>query len=263
MRRSLLLIAFAVLLGGCVSVPESVQLPESTPLLPYEQINYQSDGSQGKMARWGGVIANVDNKSDKTVLDVIYHPLRNYGRPVLTKESPGRFRVYVDGFLDPMVYSQGRSITFAGEFSGIEEGLIGEHAYQYPTLQASGHHLWDEIDRVRIDTISVWPMHPFNRFAHPFGVRGGFYGWNGWGGWGGWGAWGWPQMTSHVVTRRVNPYRNFNFNQTGTRNRASGAGKASGSRSPGQKVSKTSYQNIAAVSQAVRTMHQRDGKQLP
>lgn len=263
MKKYLSLLLFAVLMGGCVSVPESVQLPESTPLLPYEQINYESDTSQGKMARWGGVIANVENKSDKTVLDVIYHPLRNYGRPVLTKESLGRFRVYVDGFLDPMVYSQGRSITFAGEFSGVEEGLIGEHNYQYPTLQASGHHLWDEIDRVRIDTISVWPMHPFNRFGHPFGLRGGFYGWNGWGAWGGWGGWGWPQMTTHVVTRRVNPYRNFDFNQTGKRNRASGGANAPGKKRSSGKASKTNHQNIAAVSQGVSSRRHSNGKQQP
>ena len=215
MRKHLLFPVIFLMLGGCVSVPESVQLPESTPLLSYKEVSPEAPGQKDKMARWGGVIANIENQKDKTLLDLVYYPLRGYGRPIVQKESMGRFRVYVEGFLDPMVYQVGRSMTFAGEYTGIEEGLVGEHVYKYPTLQASGYHLWEDIDRIEIETISVWPVH---RWGYPFGYRGWY---------------GWPHFQRHVVTRRYNHHRNYHNNQTGNNNNAntrsnSGSSAASG-----------------------------------
>lgn len=193
MQKHLFFTILLLILGGCVSVPESVQLPENTPLLSYEQVASQPDSSKESMARWGGVIANIENKKDKTLLDVVYYPLRDYGRPILKNESIGRFRVYVDGFLDPMVYQKGRSMTFSGEITGLEDGLVGEHVYQYPTIQAKGYHLWEDIDRIEIETISVWPS-----WRYGWGYRG----WH-----------GWPHYQRHVITRRHNYYRNHNTHQ--------------------------------------------------
>jgi outer membrane lipoprotein len=212
MQKHLFLPFVLLLLGGCVSVPESVQLPDSTPLLSYEQVSSEAQEQVDKMARWGGVIANIENKSDKTQLDVVYYPLRAYGRPVVGENSIGRFRVYVDGFLDPMVYQKGRSMTFAGEFTGIEEGLVGEHMYQYPTLQAKGYHLWKDIDRIEIETISVWPLHRF----HPYGYRG-YYGWQAWH----------PWSQRHVITRRRTGHRNY---ESPSDNRNTGGNNSQGSR---------------------------------
>lgn len=178
------LLVFTLFLTGCATVPESVQVPENTPLVAYQQVAAAPDAQKDKMARWGGVIANIENKADKTQLDVVYYPLRGYGRPIIGKESIGRFRVYVDGFLDPMVYQKGRSMTFSGTISGVEQGLVGEHNYHYPTMKAKGYYLWEDIDRIEIETISVWPHHRYG-FGYPF------YGWN-----------HWPFYQRHVVKRK-------------------------------------------------------------
>ncbi|MCC2607378.1 Slp family lipoprotein [Planctobacterium marinum] len=192
-KRNLLPLIVMLLMAGCASVPESVQLPEDTPLVPYQQAAAEPDVQKDKMARWGGVIANIENKQDKTQLDLVFYPLRGYGRPIVGKESIGRFRVYVKGFLDPMVYKKGRSVTFAGKIKGIEEGLVGEHVYQYPTLEATGYYLWEDIDRIEIETISVWPHF---RYGYPYGYRG-IYGWN-----------HWPFYQRHVVVRKHQHHNN-------------------------------------------------------
>lgn len=191
-KPCLLFLTTALLLGGCVAVPDSVQVPENTPLVAYQQVVAAPDAQKDKMARWGGVIANIENKSNQTQLDVVYYPLRAYGRPIIGKESIGRFRVYVDGFLDPMVYQKGRTMTFSGNIQGIEEGLVGEHQYQYPTLQAKGYYLWEDIDRIEIETISVWPHHRYG-FGHPF------YGWS-----------HWPFYQRHVIKRKRHHYHDHN-----------------------------------------------------
>ena len=250
MRKYLFCIVFAMFLGGCVAVPESVQLPESTPLLSYQDVVSSpqvssstsapptSENTTNKMARWGGVVANIENKADKTQLDIVYYPLRDYGRPVVGKESIGRFRVYVDGFLDPMVYQRGRSMTFTGEFAGLEEGLVGEHVYQYPTLMAKGYHLWKDIDRIEIETISVWP---FYHYARPFGLRG-RYGWH-----------GWPHYsTRHVITRKHNHHRDY-----GNNNNNGSSGSSNNNAAGGNNTA------TPAAKETVRSIRNPVGKQEP
>lgn len=195
--RSLMFIS-VMIVAGCASVPESVQLPDNTPLVDYQQVAASPATQKDKMARWGGVIADIQNKADKTQLDVVFYPLRAYGRPIVGKESIGRFRVYVDGFLDPMVYQKGRSVTFAGQVTGVEKGMVGEHVYQYPTMAATGHYLWEDIDRIEIETISVWPH--FRYGFHPFGYNS-FYGWH-----------HWPHYQRHVIKRKRNYHQNHHNN---------------------------------------------------
>lgn len=194
-----LLIGLTVALGlsACSTVPESVEVPPDTNLVPYQEVAMQPEQFKDSIVRWGGVVANIENHADATLLEVVHYPLRGYGRPVIGRESVGRFRVYVDGFLDPMVYQQGRTMTFAGQVLGIEEGQVGEHVYKFPTVHADGYYLWEDIDRIEIEHISVWPF-PYGRHAR--------IGW-GYRGWYGWGAW--PYHHTVKVRRKHDHHRNY------------------------------------------------------
>ncbi|MFT4937652.1 MAG: outer membrane lipoprotein [Paraglaciecola sp.] len=144
-------------LTGCSIIPEQLQLADGTNLLSYQDAASNSEQVLGQTARWGGVVAKIKNMSEMTIVEMVYYPLRSYGRPVSGDESIGRFRVYVNGFVDPMVYSVGRSVTFTGQFTGLQEGLVGEHKYVFPTIQSSAYHLWQEIQRVDISGVQIWP----------------------------------------------------------------------------------------------------------
>lgn len=171
MRNLFTALAF-MLVTGCATVPESLQVQDEQKLLNYPQVAANPEGSVNQGARWGGVIANVENLADTTLVEMVHYPLRAYGKPIISDESIGRFRVYVDGFLDPMVFEQGRSITFVGQVLGIEEGLVGEHNYQFPTLHADGYHLWREVETVDVTSIHFWPYSHWYGFYHPhFGLR--------------------------------------------------------------------------------------------
>lgn len=183
-----------LILTGCVSVPEPIQVADETILISYRQANENPAVNKGKPARWGGVIAKVENLPEATMLEVLHYPLRSYGRPVSGDESMGRFRVYVDGFLDPMVFQSGRSVTFSGELIGVEEGAVGEHRYVFPTMQSKGYHLWKEIERVEISGIHMWPYYD---------------------------PWGWRYGPYHqrVIIRRSGHYHNSTgSNNSGNRN---------------------------------------------
>jgi outer membrane lipoprotein len=157
MNNKFAVIILTMLVVGCSTIPDKLEVPEGTSLVSYETAASQAEAVKGQTARWGGVIAKIENKAESTLLELVYYPLRSYGRPVSADESIGRFRVYVQGFMDPMVYKVGRAMTFTGQFVGIEEGLVGEHKYMFPTLQSSAYYLWKEVSEIDVTNVHVWP----------------------------------------------------------------------------------------------------------
>lgn len=198
-----------LILAGCTAVPESIQVADENVLVSYRQANENPAVNKGKPARWGGVIAKVENLPDATMLEVLHYPLRSYGRPVSGDESMGRFRVYVDGFLDPMVFESGRTVTFAGDLIGVEEGAVGKHRYVFPTMQSKGYQLWKEIERVEVSAIHMWPYYD---------------------------PWGWRYGPYHqrVIIRRSGGYHHNSVGSNNSGNRSSagsGGSSATNSRS--------------------------------
>ncbi len=147
----------ALLLAGCSTFPDKLQLEDSTQLVIYEDAASKAEQVKGKMLRWGGAIAKVKNKPDSTVFEMVYYPLNSYGRPISGEESMGRFRISVDGFMDPMVYQVGRLMTFTGELNGLENGLVGEHEYVFPTANVKAYYLWKNVQRINVNSVHVWP----------------------------------------------------------------------------------------------------------
>jgi outer membrane lipoprotein len=161
-----IIVLLAVLcMVGCSTVPDSIQVTEENQLVDYPQVAANPEQNKDKLARWGGVIAEIENQPDMTMLELVFYPLRSYGRPVVSDESIGRFRVYVDGFLDPMVFAKGRSVTFTGKVLGIEDGLVGEQKYVFPALHSQGYHLWKDVQSVDISAVYIWP------YSHWYGWR--------------------------------------------------------------------------------------------
>jgi outer membrane lipoprotein len=167
-------------LSACSLVPKSIQVDKDKNLVNYSEVKPDEDAKKGEWVRWGGVIAEVTNNADSTTIEMVQLPLRNYGRPIETRQSGGRFRVNVDGFIDPLVFSEGRSVTFAGQIDGVEEGAIGEYIYKFPVVNSEGYELWEEARPVDIAGFNAYPygIYPYgfvgsrNFIGHGFGRRG-------------------------------------------------------------------------------------------
>ncbi len=137
-----MLLSLVLLTTGCVNVPESLRVDESTQLVSFAQVKDQAGQHQGELARWGGVIAKVENHADNTMLEVVHFSLKASTRPTPEDQTQGRFRIYSKGLLDPVIYKEGRSVTVLGKIAPSEQGSIGEHEYLYPVINASAVHLW-------------------------------------------------------------------------------------------------------------------------
>lgn len=144
-----------MILAGCASYPEQVRIADNVALTSYE--NAAQQNVDFGTARWSGVIAEVSNKADKTRLEVVYFPSGTNGRPAVSDQTKGRFVAYIKGFLDPMVYQPGKSVTVLGELSRSETGKVDEYEYRYPVIKDATVYLWPKQED-RVEVIETWPM---------------------------------------------------------------------------------------------------------
>ncbi|WP_051080752.1 Slp family lipoprotein [Thioalkalivibrio sp. ALMg13-2] len=174
--RSLVLTGLLLLVTGCAGVPAALSpLPVAAP--DRDQVLADPEAVKGETVVWGGVIADIENTSGGTRLEVVARELDRQGRPQEADRSPGRFRVVSSGFLDPQIYKEGREVTVRGVIHGIEEGRIGDYAYTFVTLQADAVYLWSR----RPPPTERGYRDPFygpfyDPFYSPWGPRYGLYG---------------------------------------------------------------------------------------
>ncbi|WP_394223219.1 Slp family lipoprotein [Alteromonas gracilis] len=193
------LVLFTVFLfAGCSIVPDSIEVPDGTQLVSYSNAVTSSASAEGQKARWGGLIVGVENKPNKTLIELAHFPLNHYGKPSTSGETIGRFKVQIDGFVDPIVFEEGRSATFLGSVTAPTAGMVGEQPYIYPTIIADDYHMWRDRDVYHMDTFA---FNNFSGWYSPFwGGVGPFYhpwGWRNWG-------WGHPGFNHTRIIRYSN-----------------------------------------------------------
>lgn len=136
----------AILLVACASGP--IETDEAMSNLSVEQVRGELtekeslDALGSESVLWGGVILNTQNLTDITQIEIMAYPLDRRQRPMLGREPEGRFLANYDGFLEPVDYAEGRSVSVLGQITGITGGTVGEAEYQYPTISTSQIHLW-------------------------------------------------------------------------------------------------------------------------
>ncbi len=130
------------LLSGCASqAPETIaDLPADNPSL--NRVRMDIDQYIGREVRWGGVISQVENKADRTWIEVVRFRLRDDGSPAPRSRSDGRFIASFDRFIDPVVYEAGHRLTVLGKIEGKVRRPIGDYEYLFPVVTVQGSHLW-------------------------------------------------------------------------------------------------------------------------
>lgn len=135
------------LLPVCIFLSACAGLPAAVKEVPVKDIKY-SQASQNPAqykdtsVRWGGVVIDVENEENFTLVQVLSYPLNYYGRPELSKASEGRFVIKSSEFLDPAVYAKDREITVAGTIEGDMERTIGKKHIRLPLLTSKAIYLW-------------------------------------------------------------------------------------------------------------------------
>lgn len=168
----LMLVSLAFVAAGCATnVPREIrEAPENSPTLA--EVRVDSQRFIGARVRWGGTIAAVDNRATETRIEVVARALDRNGRPRETDRSPGRFIAVIDGFLDPVVYAEGREMTVTGALAGETTHRIGDHEYTFPVVRAENYLLWPPRSELQPRDFPPWyydPWYPWGPYYYPYG----------------------------------------------------------------------------------------------
>lgn len=156
-----------LVLTACSSLPPTIENPPAFDLA-YSYAVQDTARYKNMSVRWGGVVAEVDNEQNASLVQVLLYPLNNYGRPMVDEQPQGRFVIKSTQFLDPLVYSKNSEITVAGTLTGTINRTIGKRVMTLPLVLSSTLYLWPVI------TYS-----DYYGYGYPYG---GYYGGFGYGG---------------------------------------------------------------------------------
>jgi outer membrane lipoprotein len=113
-------------------------------------VSKNPEAYKGKVVLWSGVIISSVNLKEGTMIKVLQKPADTREKPKDVDESEGRFLALYHGYLDVVIYNEGRKVTVAGKVQGKRIQPLGEIEYTYPFIQAKEIHLWpvEKEDRV-------------------------------------------------------------------------------------------------------------------
>lgn len=169
-------LAFLMLISACAFTPKPIrQAPKPNLLLIEAQQNFAQH--QGKMARWGGLILEINNKQSETQLHMIAFPLRFNGLPNPSYKPLGRFIVKTREFLEPAVYTKDRILTVIGKLSALTEERVDEKTLTLPVLELESHYLWPKQTRYNDDynRLPYNDCYPTPYFRSRYYYRRGFF----------------------------------------------------------------------------------------
>ncbi len=145
MIRILILVVLAGLMTGCASKPAFNTHQANRSISPQSVVEKPQE-SRGETALWGGTILDTRNLEQYTQIEVLAYPLSRSERPLQDAKPLGRFIIRHPGFLEPTDFAQGRLVTVLGDIGEVEEGSVGDSAYNYPVVKAEHLHLWSKQD---------------------------------------------------------------------------------------------------------------------
>lgn len=147
-----------VALAGCSQIPE--QLDVSVAGLSLTDAQSESATIVGQRVRWGGVIHDVDNRPNDTLVTMIAKPLTNNARPRKTDDYSGRFILRIESFIDPVTLPEGRQLTAVGVIEPTMQRKIGAYDYSYPVIKVEHYVLWPESTAERETVVIVHDLGP-------------------------------------------------------------------------------------------------------
>ena len=171
MTKKLTLCVLLLALAGCSStVPDSIQAKASTHLIGFEQVVQANDVHINEKAQWGGMIVDVVQLENHTVLEVANLALSSNAKPMAKKPFTGHFKIYIDGKVDPKDYRQGKLVTALGEIGPAERGKIGIFPYHFPTLSNAAVYVWQQNSNQSLHKGETIPLH-MERYLKRFDYR--------------------------------------------------------------------------------------------
>jgi len=142
------------------------------------EIKQAPDSYKGRLFIFGGIIVKTETTKEGSLIEAIFVPVNSLGYLKSYTTSGGRFLALYKSreILDPLIFSQKREISLAGEFMEIRKGKIGEMDYDYPLFEIKEIHLWEEVKERDYYYYYMPPPAPYWYYRHgPYDPWWGYY----------------------------------------------------------------------------------------
>lgn len=136
--KYLLACVTVLLLSGCAGQSKLTGQDSPRPSL----VAADSAKFMGRTVDWGGTIIAAENRRDSTWVEILAVPVSVEGRPLVEKDSLGRFMAVKNGYLELADYAPGRLVTVRGVIREIRIGNVYEAEYKFPILEVNTLLLW-------------------------------------------------------------------------------------------------------------------------
>ncbi len=138
---------FCLIIVSCTHVLKEEYLKSGDTNVSFPVFLEKPTAFKGKLYILGGTIAETKQSPDGSLIEALYVPVSQDGRLESSKGIDGRFLALFPktrGVLDSKVYREGRLVTIAGEFTGLQPGKIDEMEYIFPVFEIKDMYLWNE-----------------------------------------------------------------------------------------------------------------------
>lgn len=131
----------SVVLIGCTSIPDELQIGNHAQLISFTNV---SDESVGETVRWGGVITELSRQNGVVKGTVTQYPLVESGQPTFSLGSGGSFVV---NFEDVNSLQSGIILTLVGKVEEVSNPHPDLRVTQVVTVKADDFYVWDSFSR--------------------------------------------------------------------------------------------------------------------
>jgi outer membrane lipoprotein len=142
MKRIFILFAAVLMLSSCAHAISEQYRETARKGISFSQILKDPDTYMNGVFIFGGTIVQTTHTKEGSEIEVIENPLDRYGDISDKDISEGRLILVTSRQLDPLIYKDGRTITFAGKLIGTREKMLAGTQYRYPVFEAKELHLW-------------------------------------------------------------------------------------------------------------------------
>ncbi len=140
--RLMIVLCFLSLGAGCTAGLSSQARSQVTYDGAFAYLQQDPAAHVGETVMLGGRILDIRTSEERSEIMVLQMPLDHWNAPIQEELSEGRFLVFMDRFLDPVLYNKGKLMSMVGVVRGSEIRAIGQYEYNFPTIDAMEIKLW-------------------------------------------------------------------------------------------------------------------------
>ncbi len=144
--RWIIALCFLALIPGCSPGLSSQARSGVTYRGAFTYIQQDPSAHVGETVLLGGRILDIRTSEERSEIMVLQMPLDHWNSPIDEDRSEGRFLVFMERFLDPVIYNKGKLMSLVGVVRGSEIRAIDQYEYSFPTIDAIEIKLWLQDD---------------------------------------------------------------------------------------------------------------------